>query len=134
MTTIKLKIVTPREVFLEDKFEMVTLPSFDGVLAILKDHVPILASLRAGQINTYLNGSVTKKIIINSGVLTFSNNEAIILVEEVISKEKYHNEFITNKISELQNNISNYVKIGDDEALNKEQQSLNDILTIKELL
>ncbi len=53
---LKLKIVTPEKLILEEMVEAVTFPSTEGELTILPDHVPVIAGLASGDIVALLNG------------------------------------------------------------------------------
>ncbi len=48
--TIKLKIVTPERLVLEEDVTQVTLPTTEGEITILPGHVPLIASLGKGEI------------------------------------------------------------------------------------
>lgn len=48
--TLKLKIVTPERLVFEEMVKQVTLPTKDGVLTILPNHIPLVASLKSGDI------------------------------------------------------------------------------------
>jgi len=47
---IKLKVVTPEKLILEEEVESVTLPTTEGELTILPDHIPLVAALSSGDI------------------------------------------------------------------------------------
>ena len=47
---LKLKIVTPEKLILEEMVESVTLPTTEGEITILPDHVPLIAGLTSGDI------------------------------------------------------------------------------------
>lgn len=47
---LKLKIVTPEKLILEDMVDQVTVPTTEGELTILADHIPIIAGLSSGDI------------------------------------------------------------------------------------
>ncbi len=46
----KLKIITPEKLILEDMVDQVTLPTMEGEITILADHIPIIAALKSGDI------------------------------------------------------------------------------------
>lgn len=48
--TLKLKIVTPERQILEEDVISVTLPTTEGQITILADHVPLITSLGSGEI------------------------------------------------------------------------------------
>lgn len=53
---LQLKIVTPERLILEEMVEQVTLPTTEGEITIMPDHVPLIASLASGDIVAFENG------------------------------------------------------------------------------
>lgn len=53
---LKLKIVTPEKLVLEELVESVTLPTMEGEITILPEHVPIIAGLKSGDVVAFVNG------------------------------------------------------------------------------
>ncbi len=47
---LQLKIVTPEELILEEMVDSVTLPTTEGEITILPDHIPLVAKLSSGDI------------------------------------------------------------------------------------
>lgn len=47
---LQLKIFTPEKQILEEMVELVTLPTTEGVITILPNHIPLIASLATGDI------------------------------------------------------------------------------------
>lgn len=47
---LQLKIVTPEKLILEEEVESVTVPTTEGEITILKDHIPLVAGLASGDI------------------------------------------------------------------------------------
>ena len=50
MKQIKLKVVTPEKLVLEELVDEVVLPTTEGEISILPNHVPLIAKLQAGDI------------------------------------------------------------------------------------
>lgn len=53
---LKLKIVTPEKLVLEELVESVTLPTLEGEITILPEHLPIIAGLKSGDVVAVANG------------------------------------------------------------------------------
>jgi len=47
---LKLKIVTPERLILEELVDQVTLPTTEGEITILPDHVPLITGLTSGDV------------------------------------------------------------------------------------
>ena len=56
MKQLKLKIVTPERLILEEMVEQVSLPSTLGEITILPDHIPLIVGLVSGDIVAVVNG------------------------------------------------------------------------------
>ena len=76
-----LEIVTPDKLFLKSEVTEVVIPSFEGELGILKDHIPLITFLRPGVIS--VKNNEIEKYFIEEGTVEFSNNNLLILTSEV---------------------------------------------------
>ena len=76
------EIISPEKVLLRDKTESVTIPSFEGEMTILANHISLITFLRHGIIE--INGSKKVKYFIEDGTVEFSNNNLVILSSTII--------------------------------------------------
>ena len=76
------EIISPEKVLLRDKTESVTIPSFEGEMTILANHISLITFLRPGIIE--INGSKKVKYFIEDGTVEFSNNNLVILSSTII--------------------------------------------------
>jgi F-type H+-transporting ATPase subunit epsilon len=53
---LQLKIVTPEKLILEELVDSVTIPTTEGEITILPDHIPLVATLASGDIVAISNG------------------------------------------------------------------------------
>ncbi len=75
---LKLRIVTPERVVLEQEVEQVTATAVDGELSILPDHEPIVTALAIDMLRYKLNKEEEFAAIMG-GILEVKNNEVTIL-------------------------------------------------------
>ncbi len=54
--TLKLKIVTPERVVLEEEVDQVTIPTMAGEITVLPEHIPLVSALKSGDIVAFSNG------------------------------------------------------------------------------
>ena len=47
---LKLKIVTPEKLILEEMVDQVTFPTTEGEITVLPEHIPLIAGLKSGDI------------------------------------------------------------------------------------
>ncbi|MES2088241.1 MAG: ATP synthase F1 subunit epsilon [Patescibacteria group bacterium] len=53
---LKLKIITPERLILDEEVDQVTFPTTEGELTILPDHIPLIANLKSGDVVAVSNG------------------------------------------------------------------------------
>ena len=73
-----VEIISPDRSILKSEASEVTIPSYEGQMGILRDHIPLITFLRPGLIVIKEN-SVEKRFFIEDGTVEFSNNNLLIL-------------------------------------------------------
>ena len=93
----KVEIVNPEQSFLikEDVTEVVV-PSFEGEMGILKDHISIISFLKPGLIKIFSKLG-EEKYYIEDGIIEFKNNSLSVLTSSIFNIKN----FDKNKINEL---------------------------------
>lgn len=74
---ISVEIITPDKLILKADASEVTIPSYEGLMGILKDHIPLITFLRPGLIS--IKNQDEKKYYVEEGTVEFSNNNLLIL-------------------------------------------------------
>lgn len=110
MDKLMLKIVTPDRVFFDDEIEMLIAKSENGDFAIMKNHVPIIASLDIRSLRIKKNGKF-RYAAIAGGYLTFRENQITIMSDAV----EWRDEIDKNRAIEAQKRAEKRIK----EARNK---------------
>ena len=90
-----IEIITPDKTILKSEAIEVTIPSFEGQMGILKDHIPLITFLRPGII--IVQNQEEKKYFIEEGTVEFSDNNLLILT----STAKDLNNMEKNSINDL---------------------------------
>ena len=91
-----VEIISPNQSVLRTETEAVTLPSFEGEMGILRDHISLITFLRPGIITIRKNNE-KKKFFVEEGTVEFSNNHLLILT----STAKNLNQLKKNEIDDL---------------------------------
>ena len=71
---LHLKIVTPEKLILEELVDHVTLPTKEGEITILANHIPLIAPLASGDIVAFVGGEHLP-IAVVGGFVEVKNNE-----------------------------------------------------------
>lgn len=56
MSKLNLKIITPEKLILEENVDQVTLPTTQGEITILPDHIPLIAGIASGDVVAVTDG------------------------------------------------------------------------------
>ena len=100
-----VEIISPDKSILKSEAVEVTIPSYEGQMGILKDHIPLITFLRPGLIIIKeKNGE--KKFFIEDGTVEFSNNSLLILTSTAKSLDSLERNLIDTIIKNSQEKIS----------------------------
>jgi len=91
-----LEIISPEKIILSEKVNSVTIPSFEGEMTILLDHIPLITFLRPGILR--IEGSKEIEYFVEEGTVEFSNNTLIVLSSTIIPLENVKGENISKMI------------------------------------
>ena len=91
----KIEIISPEKVIYSKDSEMATLPSYEGDMTILKNHIPIIAFLRPGKISVKING-VYEEFFAEDGVIEFKNNTLSILSTVINNVKNLSKDYLQN--------------------------------------
>ena len=102
----KLEIISPERIFFSDDVKMVTLPSYEGDMSILKNHISIIAYLRPGKINVQKNDGNFEEFFIQDGTVEYFKDILVILSVSVINVKDISKEFLDNLNKDTQNKLT----------------------------
>ena len=74
---LTVEIISPDQTILKQETNEVIIPSFEGQMGILNNHIPLITFLRPGIITIKAEGE--KKYYVEDGTVEFSNNNLLIL-------------------------------------------------------
>ena len=113
-----IEIISPEKSIIKSSTTEVVIPSYEGEMGILKDHVPLITFLRPGVI-TIINVADKKKFFVEEGTVEFSNNNLLILTSSAKEISEIVKDSLNSLISEAEQ------KIVDDKITDKEKYLLS---------
>ena len=78
-----IEIVTPQKLYFSGEVVSVTAPGEEGQFQILKNHAPLLSSLKTGKVKLALADRTEQSLTSSDGFLEVSGNKAILLTETI---------------------------------------------------
>ena len=80
--SFNLQIISPEKSVFDEEIEMVIIPGTEGDIGVLSNHMPLITSLRLGNIYVYRNKKIIKKFLVE--VL---ENRCTLLTEDISDSE-----------------------------------------------
>ena len=77
-----VEIISPDKSILKSETSEVILPSYEGEMGILKDHIPLITFLRPGVIK--IKDKTEKKFFVEEGTVEFAENNLLILTSTAL--------------------------------------------------
>jgi len=102
----KFEIISPERIFFSDDVKMVTLPSYEGDMSILKNHISIIAYLRPGKINVQKNDGNFEEFFAQDGTAEYFNDILIVLSASAINVKDLSKEFVDNLNKDTQDKLT----------------------------
>lgn len=85
---LKLKIITPKKVVLEEEVKSITAPGADGELTILPQHVPLFAMLQEGVVRIETGKDEESYFSIGGGYVETNGKEINLLVTTAYGQDE----------------------------------------------
>ena len=94
-----LEIISPDQTLINTEVKQVTIPAYEGLMTILKDHISLITFLRPGFIEVEINNKILK-FYVEDGTVEFFNNKLLILSSSVIQLEKLTKDSVDKMLEE----------------------------------
>ena len=121
-----IEIITPDKLILKSEANEVTIPSYEGQMGILKDHISLITFLRPGLIT--IQGDEDNKYYVEEGTVEFSNDKLLILTSTARDINELNKSIINDLLSKAEK------KLSADNSSDKEKYLLSyKINTLKEI-
>ena len=90
----KLEIISPEKIIFSDDAKMVTIPSYEGDMSILKNHISIITFLRPGIIKVQKEEANFQEFFVQDGTVEFFKDSLVILSASAVNKKNLSKEFL----------------------------------------
>ena len=90
----QIEIIGPEKIIFSDNVKSVILPSYEGNMSILKNHISIITFLRPGIIKIEKDEKNTENFFIQEGTVEYFNDSLVILSSTAENIKNLSQEFI----------------------------------------
>ena len=102
----KLEIISPERIVFSDDTIMVTLPSYEGDMSILKHHISIITFLRPGIIKVQKKNDNLEEFFIQDGTVEYINDSLVVLSASAINVKDLSKKFVDNLSKDAQDKLT----------------------------
>jgi F-type H+-transporting ATPase subunit epsilon len=81
---VQLEIVSPARLLLSRAVDMVVMPGYEGDLAAMQNHAPMITLLRGGVIALYEGNQVTDRFFVAGGFAEITPDRCTILADDAV--------------------------------------------------
>ena len=99
-----VEIISPDQTILKQEASEVVIPSFEGQMGILNNHIPLITFLRHGIITIKAEGE--KKYYVEEGTVEFSNSNLLILTSTAKDVDNLDKSQINDLIQKAEANLN----------------------------
>ena len=102
----KLEIISPEKIVFSDNPTMVTLPSYEGDMSVLKNHISIITFLRPGIIKIQKNDGSFEEFFVQDGTVEYFNDSLVVLSATAINVKNVSQGFLDNLSKDTQEKLT----------------------------
>ena len=115
----EVEIISPDKTIFKSKVIETIIPSYEGEMGILKDHISLITFLRPGIIILKESENQEKKYFVEDGTVEFSNNNLLILTSTAKEVSNIDKESLSTIIGKVEK------KLSEDKITDKERYLLS---------
>ena len=104
--SFKLEIISPEKIIFSDNVVMVTLPSYEGDMGILKNYISIITFLRPGIIKAQKKEGSFEEFFVQDGTVEYFNDNLVVLSASAINTKDLSKEFLENLNDDTKNKLA----------------------------
>ena len=120
-----VEIISPDQTILKQETSEVVIPSFEGQMGILNNHIPLITFLRPGIITIKAEGE--KRFYIEEGTVEFSNNNLLILTSTAIDLVNFDKSRINEMLQKVEAILNNEISDKDRYVASYKLETLKEI-------
>ena len=128
--SFKLEIISPEKIIFSDNVSEAMIPSYEGNMTILKNHISIITFLRPGIIKVKKNEGSFDEFFVEDGTIEFYDNKLVILSSSIAIIKEITKEFLEKLNKDIQNKLQEKeISDFDRYILSHKQEAIKEIST-----
>ena len=101
-----IEIISPEKILFSESVKMVSVPSYEGDMSILKNHISIISFLRPGKVKIKKNDESLEEFFLEDGTIEFVEDNLVILSSSATNLKNISKEFLDNLLKTTQDSLN----------------------------
>ena len=102
----KLEMISPEKIIFSDNVTVVTLPSYEGDMGVLKHHISIITFLRPGIIKVQKKDEKFEEFFVQDGTVEYFDDSLVVLSTSAISVKDLSKELMDDLKKDTQDKLT----------------------------
>ena len=102
----KVEIISPEKIIFSNDAKMATIPSYEGDMSILRNHISIITFLRPGIIKVGRSEEKLEEFFVEDGTVEYFGENLVILSASAANVKDLSKEFVDNLRKNTQDKLS----------------------------
>ena len=99
-----VEIISPEKSILNTEAKEVVIPSFEGEMGILRDHISLITFLRPGLIK--IKEAIETNFFVEEGTVEFKNNSLLILTSSAKKLQEINKDYLNTLLQDAEKKIN----------------------------
>jgi len=104
--SFKLEIISPEKIIFSDLAKMVKVPSYEGDMSILKNHISIITFLRPGLIKVEKKDASFEEFFVQDGTIEYFNDNLAVLSTSAMNIKNLSKKFVDSLNKNTQDKLT----------------------------
>jgi len=104
--SFNLEIISPEKIIFSGEAQMVKIPSYEGDMSILKNHISIITFLRPGLIKIEKDDSSFEEFFVEDGTVEFFNDKLVLLSSSAHNLKNLSKDFLDKLTKQSEEKLS----------------------------
>jgi len=103
--SFKFEIISPENIVFSDNPQMVSFPSYEGDMSVLKNHISIITFLRPGIIKVQKSDGNFENFFVQDGTVEYFDDNLVVLSASAVDLKDLSKEFVDNLNKDTQDKL-----------------------------
>ncbi len=131
MAAFHFELVSPEKLLYSGDVDSVVVPGSDGQFTVMKDHAPVMTTMRPGVVDVNEGASKVLRLFVRGGFADVSASGLTILAEQAMPLDELNAADIAAEIRNAEEDVAD---AGTDETRRMAQERLDQMLELKTAL